>query len=52
MDNKYKYTYEKTADYKKLKDMFKNNSHDISIEEKLESINIYCSDESRQIIEN
>ena len=33
------------GDYKKLKDMFKNNSHNLSEDEQLEYINIYCSDE-------
>lgn len=33
------------GNYKKLKDMFKNNSHDLSEDEQLEYINIYCSDE-------
>ena len=33
-----------SGDYKKLRDMFKNNSHDLSEEERLEYINIYCSD--------
>lgn len=33
------------GDYKKLKDIFKNNSHDLSEDEKLEYISIYCSDE-------
>ncbi len=37
--------------YKKLKNMFKNNSHDLSEEEKLEYINIYCSDGLKKIIE-
>ena len=33
------------GDYKKLRAMFKSNSHDLSEEERLEYINIYCSDE-------
>jgi len=33
------------GDYKKLKDMFKDNSHDLSEDEQLEYISIYCSDE-------
>lgn len=33
------------GDYKKLRDMFKNNSHDLSEGERLEYINVYCSDE-------
>ncbi len=40
------------GNYKKLKDMFKNNSRDLSKEEKLEYINIYCSDELKEIIKN
>lgn len=39
------------GDYEKLKDMFKNNSYDLCKEEKLEYINVYCSDEVKQIIE-
>lgn len=81
MDSKYKYTYERTADYcykgtdvlinklnitndkdlyhesingdyKKLKDMFKKNSKIISEEERLEYINIYCSNDLKKVIEN
>ena len=40
------------GDYKKLKDMFKKNSHIISEEERLEYINTYCSSELIKIIEN
>ncbi len=40
------------GDYKKLKDMFKNNSHGLSEEERLEYINIYCSDELKQKLNN
>ena len=36
------------GDYKKLKDMFKKNSHIISEKERLEYINIYCSDELKK----
>lgn len=39
------------GDYKKLRDMFKNNSHDLSEEERLEYINIYCSEGLKEIIE-
>lgn len=39
------------GDYKKLKDMFKNNSHGLSEEERLEYIKVYCSDELKRIIE-
>ena len=38
------------GDYKKLKDMFKNNSHDLNKEKRLEYINIYCSDELIEIL--
>mgnify|MGYP001122638363 CR=1 FL=1 len=37
--------------YKKLKEMFKSNSQNLSEEERLEYINIYCSDELKKIIE-
>ncbi len=40
------------GDYKKLKDMFKNNSHIISEEERLEYINIYCLKELKQLLNN
>ena len=40
------------GDYTKLKDMFRNNSHIISEEERLESINIYCSNELKKLIVN
>ncbi len=33
------------GDYKKLIDIFKNNSHDLSEDEQLEYVSIYCSDE-------
>lgn len=39
------------GDYKKLKDMFKENGHIISEEERLEYIDIYCSDGLKKIIE-
>lgn len=39
------------GDYKKLKEMFKSNSQNLSEEERLEYINIYCSDELKKIIE-
>ncbi len=38
------------GDYKKLKDMFKNNSHNLSEDEQSEYINIYCSDELKHLI--
>lgn len=34
----------------KLRDMFKNNSHDLSEDERLEYINIYCSNELKDTI--
>ncbi len=40
------------GNYKKLRDMFKNNSHDLSEEERLEYINVYCSHELTQKLEN
>ncbi len=40
------------GDYEKLKDMFKNNSHLLSEKERLEYVEIYCSDELKQKIEN
>ena len=40
------------GDYKKLKDMFKKNSHNIDEKEKLEYINIYCSNELKQLLNN
>lgn len=40
------------GDYEKLKDMFKNNSYDLNEEEKLEYVNVYCSNELKQIIIN
>ncbi len=40
------------GDYKKLKDMFKNNSYNLSEEERLVYINIYCSNELNKMIEN
>lgn len=39
------------GDYKKLSEMFKNNSRALSEEEKLEYIHIYCSNQLRSIIE-
>jgi cell filamentation protein len=39
------------GDYEKLNNMFKNNSYDLSEEERLEYINIYCSDELKKTIE-
>ncbi len=38
------------GNYEKLKDMFKNNSHDLSKEERLKYINIYCSEVMKQIL--
>lgn len=38
--------------YKKLNDIFKNNSYLLSEDEKLKYINIYCSNELKQILEN
>ena len=38
------------GDYKKLKDMFRNNSHIIKEEERLEYINTYCTDELRELV--
>lgn len=38
------------GDYTKLKEMFKNNSHSLSEEERLEYINIYCSKELKQYL--
>ena len=40
------------GDYKKLREMFKNNSYDLSEVERLEYINIYCSDKLKEIIKN
>lgn len=40
------------GDYKKLNEMFKNNSHNLSKEERLEYIKIYCSRELKKIIES
>ena len=39
-------------DCNKLKEMFKNNSHILSEEKRLECINTYCSNELRNIIKN
>ena len=39
------------GNYKKLKDMFKNNSNIIDEKERKEYINIYCSDELKKIIQ-
>lgn len=38
------------GDYKKLKDMFKNNIHYLSEDEQLKYINIYCSDELKHML--
>ena len=38
------------GNYEKLKNMFKNNSNKISNEERIKFINIYCSNELKQII--
>ena len=38
------------GNYEKLKNMFKNNSKKISNEERIKFINIYCSNELKQII--
>ena len=38
------------GNYEKLKEMFKENSHILSEEEKLKYINIYCSNELKKII--
>lgn len=40
------------GDCKKLKDMFKNNSYNLSEEEKEKFINIYCSEKLKQKLEN
>lgn len=37
--------------YKKLEDIFKENSHILSEKERLENINIYCSDKLKKILE-
>lgn len=39
-------------DYKKLKNMFKNNSHILSEEERLEYVNVYCLKEVKQLLNN
>lgn len=39
------------GDYKKLKDIFKNNSHNLSEKERLEYIDVYCSYELKQKLE-
>ena len=38
------------GNYKKLKDMFRKNSHIIKEEERLEYINTYCTDELRELV--
>lgn len=38
------------GNYSKLKDMFKNNSHNISEIERLEYINIYCADKIKKLL--
>lgn len=38
------------CDYKKLKDIFENNSSVLSEEERVEFINTYCSDEMKKIL--
>lgn len=40
------------GDYTKLKDMFKKNSKVLNEEERLEYINIYCSKELKQLLNN
>lgn len=40
------------GDYKKLRDMFKNNSHNLNEKERLEYINAYCCCELKQKLEN
>lgn len=40
------------GDYKKLKNMFKNNSHILSEEERLEYVNVYCLKEVKQLLNN
>ena len=40
-----------SGNYKKLKNMFENNSSFISEKEKIEYIDIYCSDELKKVIE-
>lgn len=40
------------VDYTKLKDMFKKNSKVLNEEERLEYINIYCSKELKQLLNN
>lgn len=40
------------GNYQQLKDMFKNNSYLLSNEEKVKYINIYCSDELKQKLED
>ena len=39
------------GDYKKLKNMFKNNSCDLSEKERIEYMNFYCSDELKHELE-
>ncbi len=39
------------GDYEKLKEMFKNNSRNLSEKEKKECINIYCSNKLKKIID-
>lgn len=40
------------GDYKKLKNMFKNNSHILREEERLEYVNVYCLKEVKQLLNN
>lgn len=40
------------GDYKKLKEMFKNNSHILSEEERLKYVDTYCSKELKTIVKN
>ena len=40
------------GNYKKLKRMFKDNSHSVSEEEREEYINLYCSNELKQLLNN
>ncbi len=40
------------GDYKKLKDMFRNNCHTLIEEERLEYINIYCFKKVKEKLDN
>lgn len=39
------------GDYKKLKEMFKNNSHILSKDERIKYVNTYCSNDLKMVIE-